>query len=173
MALCLAFAGAGLVSCSSDDDKGTVDDSKRIEGTYTLREVNTQEATDFDDDGDAHANQMEESECYDGGKITLNDDNTFSYVITGIIVDVEENTSGCAQSFTANGTYDVDPANDTDAVITLTYTNQGGETVTRELTKLGKELIWEDDNLLSTYPDRNNDGGYILRPGSTQYVFSK
>jgi hypothetical protein len=166
----LAIAGLGFTSCSDDDNNSTSDDVK-IEGTYNLDEVNTAAETDFDEDGDSHIDQMEESDCYDGGRIILNSDNTFEYKITGIVV--ADGEAGCANSQTVSGVYTSQPASDPkNALITLTYDNNG-QTVTRQFTKIGKELSWTDGTILSTYPDRNDDGAAVLVPGSTEYVYEK
>lgn len=165
----LAIASLGFTSCSDDDTDSTSD--VKIEGTYSLSEVNTEAQTDFDKDGDAHVDQTEESSCYDGGKLILNSDNTFEYTITGIIVS--EGDAGCAESQKVSGVYTSQSASDPkNALITLTYDNNG-TTVTRQFTKIGKELSWSDDTILSTYPDRNDDGAAVLVPGSTEYVYTK
>lgn len=165
----LAVAGLGFTSCSDDDNDSTSD--VKIEGTYNLDEVNTAAETDFDEDGDSHIDQMEESNCYNGGKIKLNSDNTFEYTITGIIVS--EGEAGCAQSQTVTGVYTAQPASDPkNALITLTYDNNG-QTVTRQFNKVGDELTWSDNTVLSSYPDRNDDGAAILVPGATEYVYEK
>lgn len=166
----LAIAGLGFTSCSDDDNEGTNDDVK-IEGTYKLDKVNTAAETDFDQDNDSHIDQMEESDCYDGGRIILNSDNTFEYKITGILVS--EGEAGCAEAQTVSGVYTSEPASDPkNALITLTY-NNNGQTVTRQFTKMGKKLSWSDATILSTYPDRNDDGAAIMVPGATEYVYEK
>jgi hypothetical protein len=165
----LAIAGLGFTSCS-DDDNGSTSDVK-IEGTYLLKEVNTAAETDFDMDNDSHINQMEESGCYDGGKIVLNSDGTFEYVITGILVSGGD--AGCAEDTNVSGVYTSQPAADPkNALITLTY-DDNGQTVTRQFTKIGDELSWSDATILSTYPDRNDDNAAVLVPGSTEYVYEK
>ncbi|MCO6148877.1 hypothetical protein [Flavobacterium sp. NRK1] len=166
----LAIAGLTFTSCSDDDSNGTSDDT-RIEGTYNLEEVNTAASTDFDEDGDAHINQMEESSCYNSGKIILNSDNTFEYTVVGILIDNGE--AGCAESYTVNGVYTAEPAsNPSNALITLTY-SRNGETITRQFTKIGDELSWNDDTILSAYPDRDSEGTAIMTPGSVEYVYER
>jgi hypothetical protein len=166
----LAVAGLGFTSCSDDDNEGT-NDNVKIEGTYNLKEVNTAAETDFDEDNDSHINQMEESDCYDGGRIILNSDNTFEYKMTGILVSGGE--AGCAETRTVSGVYTAQSASDpANALITLTY-DDNGTTVTRQFTKVGKELSWSDNTILSTYPDRNDEGAAVLVPGGTEYVYAK
>ncbi|MHA3787186.1 hypothetical protein ACX0HA_03175 [Flavobacterium hauense] len=166
----LAIAGLGFTSCSDDDNEGTNNDVK-IEGTYNLDEVNTAAATDFDQDNDSHIDQMEESDCYDGGRVILNSDNTFEYKITGILIN--DGVAGCAQTQTVTGVYTAESASDPkNALITLTY-NNNGQTVTRQFNKVGDKLTWSDATIISSYPDRNDDGAAVMVPGSTQYVYEK
>jgi hypothetical protein len=167
----LAVAGLGFTSCSDDDSDSGNDN--RIEGTYHLEEVNTAEATDFDEDGDSHIDQTEESDCYNDGKITLNDDNTMTYVATGILIDEENGTDGCIESTTLTGTWELIEGSGSDALIEITYEDENEESQTVTLTKMGNELIWDEDDIFSTYPDRNEEGGAIYTSGSTQYVFKK
>lgn len=166
----LAVAGLGFTSCSDDDDN-TVNDDTKIEGTYHLDEVNTASTTDFDMDGDSHMDQMEESTCYNGGKVVLDSDGSFEYVITGILV--ADGDAGCAEVQTKTGVYTVAPAsNPSNALITLTYT-EDGQTVTRQFTKIGDELSWSDDTILSVYPDRDEDGTAIEVSGGREYVYER
>lgn len=168
----LAVAGLGFTSCSDDDNENN-NDSTRIEGVYDLDEVNTSAQTDFDMDGDAHIDQMEESNCYDGGKLELRADNTFTYVVTDILIGTD-GQAGCANSETYTGVYTQQPATDpSNALITITYSNENDETVTRTFTKIGNELTYSDNTIISTYPDRNDAGGAIMVPGGREYVYEK
>ncbi|MDV6168562.1 hypothetical protein R1T16_09015 [Flavobacterium sp. DG1-102-2] len=165
----LAIAGLGFTSCSDDDNDNTND--TRIEGTYQLDEVNTPQATDFDRDGDSHIDQTEESACYNGGKIVLNADNTFEYVVTGILV--QDGTTGCRDTETKTGVYTVEPATDPkNALITLTYT-ENNQTVTRQFTKIGDELSWTSSAILGVYADRDANGNPIEVSGAVEYVYEK
>lgn len=164
----LVVAGALFTSCSDDDNTETV----TIEGTYNLKEVNTEEATDFDGDGTAHVNQMDESGCYDNGKITLNSDNTFTYVVTGILVDVSSGSSGCATDFQASGTWEASGTGN-NATISAAYEDQTGTDRVITLQKQGNKLTYANDNILSQYPDRNDSGDAVYTSGSVTYVFEK
>jgi len=165
----LAIAGLGFTACSDDDSNSN--SSTSIAGTYSLEEVNTSATTDFDQDNVSHVNQMDESKCYDDGKVTLNSDNTFKYVITNILIN--DGVAGCANSQTVTGVYTSQPAADpTNALITLTY-NDNGTTVTRQFTKIGKELTYTDNTIVSTYPDRDENGAAVEVPGSREYVYKK
>ncbi|AWH86627.1 hypothetical protein HYN59_16595 [Flavobacterium album] len=168
----LVIAGLGFTSCS-DDDNDSNNNESRIEGTYNLKEVNTGEATDFDEDGDSNIDQMKESSCYNNGKITLRADNTFTYVATAILVNETEGTAGCAEDVTYTGTWEIVEGSGTTAIIAVTYEGENNNDVTLTLTKQGNRLSWEDDNIFSQYPDRNNAGAAIYRSGSIKYVYEK
>ena len=167
----LVLAGLGFTACSDDDSDNN--SAARIEGTYELEEVNTELATDFDDDGDSHIDQTEESNCYNNGKITLRADNTFTYIATAILVNETDGTSGCATNVTYTGTWEIVEGSGTNAIIAITYESENEQDVTLTLTKQGDKLIWEDDNIFSVYPDRNEAGAAIYTPGSITYVFEK
>ncbi|MFP9113155.1 hypothetical protein ACLI1A_04390 [Flavobacterium sp. RHBU_3] len=164
----LAIGALGLTSCSDDDNNDV-----GIAGTYTLKEVNTEAATDFDQDGEEHINQKEESSCYNGGRIRLNSDNTFTYVITGILIDESDGSVGCKNEFEASGTWQVQSGTDDDAIISAAYEDQNGDDQVITLVKDGNTLTLADDNILSTYPDRNSSGEAVYTSGSITYVFQK
>ena len=166
----MAIAAFGFVSCSDDDDSGS---TVKISGTYDLEEVNTQAATDFNNDGTKHINQMDESSCYDAGKIILNDDGTLKYTITKILVDESDGSAGCATSFDATGLWQAQSTNGNNTTILVSYTDQSGDDQALTLTKKGDELTFTDNNLLSEYPDRDSNGKAIYTSGSTTYVFEK
>ncbi|KOS05181.1 hypothetical protein AM493_03375 [Flavobacterium akiainvivens] len=165
----LLLSGALFTACSDDDD---APNATTIEGTYELEEVNTAEATDFDMDGDSHIDQTEESNCYDSGRITINSDNTFTYVHTAILIDEATGQAGCANPVTLSGTWEAEGTG-TDAILTLTYEDETGDNATAFVTKQGNKITWENDNILSRYPDRDAEGGAIYTPGSINYVYEK
>jgi len=167
----LAIAGLGFTACSDDDNDSNSSNDTKIEGAYTLEEVNTPVTTDFDKDGDSHIDQTEESTCYNGGKVVLNADNTFEYVITGILV--QDGNAGCRESETKTGVYTVQPATDPkNAIITLTYT-ENNQTVTRQFTKVGEELSWTSPAIVSTYPARDANGNAVEVAGAVEYVYER
>jgi len=165
----LTIAALGFTSCSGDDDNNN---DVSIAGTYELEEVNTEAATDFDQNGTPHIDQTEESGCYDDGEITLREDGTFTYIITGILVNEATGTSGCASSYPASGTWEADGTGN-NAVISAAYKDQNGDDQIITLAKSGKKLTLVDNNILSRYPDRNSAGGAIYTSGSTTYVFER
>jgi hypothetical protein len=165
----LFVAGLSFTSCSDDDDSPN---ATTIEGTYELEEVNTAEPTDFDMNGDSHIDQTEESNCYDQGRITINSDNTFTYVATSILIDEGTGQAGCATPVTLSGTWEAEGTG-TDAVLQLNYEDQNGDATVTFVTKQGTRLVWEDDTIISVYPDRNDQGGAIYTQGSITYIFEK
>lgn len=166
----LALGALGLASCSDDDNNSN---SVGIAGTYELEAVNTERATDFDRDGTEHIDQTEESGCYDAGRIKLNSDNTFTYVITGILINVSDGSVGCKNRYEASGTWEVQSGTDDNAIISAAYEDQNGDDQVITFTKVGRTLTYADDNILSSYPDRNAAGEAVYTNGSTTYVFEK
>jgi hypothetical protein len=166
----LAVASLTLVSCNDDDNNNV---NSGVSGTYNLKEVNTETQTDFDQDGTAHTNQMQESQCYNNGKITLNTDGTLTYVVTGILISTADGSVGCKQEYQATGQWQQQSGNDENAVISAVYTDQNGDNNIVTLTKTGTTLTYVNDNLLSTYPNRNSNGEPVYTSGSTTYVFKK
>lgn len=167
LVLCsIAFAGLGLTSCSNDDDSSN---DVGIAGTYELKEFNTQNATDFNQDGTSNINQMEETNCYNNSKIVFNSDNTFTYSIKSILVNTTNGTSACAEE-QVSGTWSA-TGTGTNAVITATYENSNANDVQLTLTKEGNELT--NSVVLGQYPNRNEAGGAILSVGSVEMVFRK
>lgn len=165
----LAVAGLTLTSCSSDDDSGNNNDSG-IAGTYDLTEVLTEETTDLNDDGSFSMNQMDESDCYDGSRIVLNADNSFTYQKNTIVVNEDEGTSACSDN-TYTGTWTLEGGAGSIAVIDATYEDANGQTRQITLNKEGDEItVFE---LFSEYPNVNDEGGYYYENGSVEYTFTK
>lgn len=167
----IAVAGLTMTSCSNDDNNDNSSDDVTIAGTYHLTEVNTEAATDFDQDGMPHTNQMQESSCYDDGKITLNSDNTFSYVLTGILINEQAGTAGCMDPVTVSGTWEIYSGTGTTAIIDATYEDENGNNVTLTLNKEENKITIY--SIFTPYPDRNNEGGAYYANGSVEYVFMK
>lgn len=166
----LALGAITLTSCSDDDNESN---DVGIAGTYELEAVNTEAATDFDMDGTENVNQMEESGCYDSGRIRLNSDNTFTYTITGILIGTADGSVGCKESFQASGTWEIQTGTDNNAVISAAYEDQNGDDQVITLVKAGNQLTYTDDTILSSYPDRNDNDEAFYNAGSTTYVFEK
>jgi hypothetical protein len=165
----LAFGALALTSCNDDDNKNT----SGIAGTYSLQEVNTQTQTDFNQDGTSSTNQKQETSCYNNGRITLNTDGTLKYVVTGVLIGASDGSVGCKTDYEASGQWQTQTGNDENAVISAVYNDQNGDDTVITLTKIGRELSLEQNNILSNYPDRNANGEPFYRSGSVTYVFRK
>jgi hypothetical protein len=164
----LAIGALALTSCNDDDAA-----APGVAGTYTLREVNTETQTDFNQDNTSSTNQMQETSCYNSGRITLNTDGTLTYVITGVLIGASDGSVGCKTDYQAAGEWETQSGNDENAVISAVYTDQNGDDTVITLTKIGNQLTLVEDNILSSYPDRNSSGEPYYRSGSVEYVFRK
>ena len=163
----LAIAAFGLTSCNNDDENNNVDNSNGIAGTYELKEFRTPTETDINRDNTPHANQADETDCYDNSKLKFNADNTFSYDYRS--VTVSEGIATCA-SATYNGTWEVTSSNGDNVNIAATYKNSSDETVNVTFVKTGNRLV--QTSLLARYPDvRNNVLVYSV--GTVVLVFEK
>ncbi|MEE1898181.1 hypothetical protein GN157_00835 [Flavobacterium rakeshii] len=171
LACTLLVTGFGLTSCSSDDDAGDVNNETQIAGTYNLTAVNTAEATDFDEDGTAHIDQMQETDCYDGSKLILNADSTFTFDKNGVVVNTDEGTSGCTDA-TYTGTWEILNGSGSDVIVRATYQDNNDDDVVLNLVKSGNEITITDE--FGSYPDRDEDtGGAILTFGAVEYLYVK
>lgn len=154
-----------LVACSSDDNNDN-NNSGGIEGTYNLTEFNTSAPTDFNDDGVESTNQMNESNCYNEGELTFRSDNTFDYTVSYISVNLD-GSSTCT-SYEVDGTWTA--SNNT---ITATYENLEGNDTTINFARSNNGNTLTETRVLTTYPDRNNDGGAINAVGTVTLVYNK
>lgn len=164
----LAIGAFAFTSCNDDDTT-----SAGVGGTYNLTEVNTETQTDFNQDGTSSTNQKQETSCYNNGRITLNTDGTLKYVITGVLIGASDGSVGCKTDYEASGEWEIQTGNDENAVISAVYTDQNGDDNIISLTKIGSQLTLTDNNILSSYPDRNSSGEPFYRAGSVEYVFRK
>lgn len=164
--LVLAILALGFGACSSDDDSSN-NNTGTIEGVYDLTEFNTGTPTDFDQNGTASTNQMNESSCYNGRKIDFNSDNTFTYDMDYILIDTSTGVAVCAEN-TVTGTWTA-----TNNTITATYQQEGGTNVTLNFVRSNNGRTLTQTTGITTYPDRNGDGVAYNRIGSVALVFSK
>lgn len=166
----IAIAGLSFTSCSSDDNNDGINNDVQIAGTYNLVEVRTAQATDFNEDGTSHVNQMEETDCYDGSKMVFNADNTFSFVKRYVLVDTQQGTSACTETQVA-GTWSLYAGTGTTAILRATYQNANGNDVTIQVNKEGNKITHYE--MFGQYPDRNSEGGAIYRNGEVTWIFQK
>lgn len=152
-------------SCSSDDNNDN-DNSGGISGTYELREFNTSSPTDFNQDGTSSTNQMSETNCYNDSKLTFRADNTFTYEVAYLSVNTD--ASSTCTSYEVDGTWSA-----TNNTLTATYENLEGDDVTVNFARTDSGKTLTETRALTTFPDKNSDGGAFNRPGSVQLVFKK
>lgn len=168
----IILAGLTLMSCSSDDNNDNNNSNEvEIAGVYNLMEFNTAQPTDFNRDGTSNRNQVSESECYSGSKITLNADGSFKYQENRILVDASNGTSACSTPTEYLGTWVNNGGTGTTAMIVATYSDENDTTRRLNLTKEGNELT--DYRLVAQYPNRNDAGGAIYSTGEVEIVYKK
>lgn len=170
----LLFAGLTFTACSDDDanvtDPDTMDPTT-IWGTYALVAVNTEVATDYDQDGVAHVNQMEESDCYSTANITFSGiHDQFTYARHLLAVNEEQGIALC-DDLTILGDYVRTDGGYTNGKFRLTYVNGSGETRTMDFIKEGTTLRYIEQ--YGKYPDRTAEGTPTKTPGVIEYVFHK
>lgn len=164
------FAALVFSSCSSDDNGDSVNEETMIAGTYNLTEYNTGEPTDFNLDGTANENQMNESDCYDDARIILNADGTLTFHNNYILVNEETGSATCAsESYT--GTWIVDTQVGSNVIIDATYALPNNDEVDIQITKTGNTLTVFQ--LFTLYPDRDAEDAAVYTPGSVEWVFVK
>lgn len=98
-----------FVSCSSDDDASTTDDSALVIGTYSLTEINVNVAQDVDEDGTASNNMLDELDCL-SGRLEINADGTWdldlvALDITSVTGDFYAIRCGRTDNFTGKWTF--------------------------------------------------------------------
>lgn len=161
----LALGALSFNSCSSDDDGN----SGTLAGTYDLREVNVSEQNDFDMDGTSHTNLRDESDCYDNGKLTLNSDNTLTYVYKYVLVDENLGTSECGDE-TFTGSWSISGQAGSSQLVEAVYVDENETERTIQLVKEGNELSY---SRIAQFPDRNAQDGAVYSTGLVEYVFRK
>lgn len=98
-----------FISCSSDDDAITIDDSALVIGTYNLTEINVNIAQDVDEDGTSSNNMLDELDCLSGA-LEIKADGTWSLDlvrldITSVTGDFYAIRCGRTNNFTGKWTF--------------------------------------------------------------------
>lgn len=169
----LLLAGLTFTACTDEDSDTLVNnlDGSVIWGTYDLVAVNTEVATDYNQDGVAHINQMEESECYSTANITFSGiHDQFTYARHLLAVNEEQGIALC-DDLTIAGDYVRTDGSYTNGKFRLTYVNGNGETRTMDFIKEGTTLRYIEP--FGKYPDRTATGTPTKTPGVIEYVFEK
>jgi hypothetical protein len=81
----MALAISSLLSCSNSDDDNS---SVAIDGTWKLTAFSTQDPCDFNNDGVATTNFMNETGCYNNSKIVFTGSNTATAAIQEVLIDM-------------------------------------------------------------------------------------
>ena len=94
-----------VFSCSSDDDNSSTTVS--YAGTYAMTAFNVSVPQDLNADGIASVNQMNETNCFNGNTLILNENNTFTMTEKGIdiVTDGVNETLDCYDDGTYTGTW--------------------------------------------------------------------
>ncbi len=119
--LSLIALAAIAFSCSDDDDSSS--NSTNHAGTYFLTAFTIAEPQDLNGDGTSSSNILNETDCFEGGFIQLNSDNTFTASSEGM--DITLTNEGvevveCYDDGNFSGTWSASGNQ-----ITMTYSSDG------------------------------------------------
>lgn len=169
----IVLSALTFTGCSDDDQTGLMEemDGTVIRGTYKLVAVNTEQPTDYNMDGKASINQMEESPCYTTANINFSGIyDKFTYNRHFLAVNEEQGIALC-DDVTLMGDFVRIEGGYTNGKFRLTYINGSGDTRTMDFIKEGTKLTYIDQ--YGSYPDRTPEGVPTRTPGVIEYVFEK
>ena len=140
-----------FTSCSSDDDSSS---KKTIVGAWTLTEANVDNPMDYNNDGTADRNFLDEVSCFEGS-LSFTESGTFSQTFTtgGAVTENGVTTFQCTGTVTNTGTYQLDGDQ-------LTTTIDGPEPTTSVTT-----IVLDNNTLKGTF-----DGGIL---GDVELVYNR
>ncbi|MFD2100768.1 lipocalin family protein [Flagellimonas iocasae] len=132
----LLFATVLISSCSSDDGGS---DGSSIVGTWDAVEFNTAVGADFNQDGTASQNLMDEVDCF-ASTVTFTAEGGYSTATTGIYFEASEESFSitCDGVETTSGTYELNGN-------TLVTIDENGEVVAT-VTVTKDRLVVEGDD---------------------------
>jgi hypothetical protein len=156
-----AMACAGMAACSDDDNDSTGINDSDVTGTYNLTAIIVPSAVDYNEDGTVSNNLLDESSCYTGSNIVLNDDHTFTSTYSSVFFESE---TGC-HTEEASGTWSLDG----DQLSLNNTIMEPANTV--EYTVSGSTLILSEEN--TPYPDRDVDGNPMYSTGTVHINYTK
>ena len=162
-----------FVSCNYEAEAHTIayeNTTANLYGEYNLTSLNTGKPVDFNGDGIANKNQMEECDCYANSKIVLNEDYTFIYKKADIIINEVEGTYTCAET-EYKGSWQVKRSTNTISVIHAVHRDAKGEEQNIMLYKNNDKLSL--DYIFMNYPNINTSGEPFYDFGSLKYVFTQ
>jgi hypothetical protein len=164
--LSFAFAACALFSCSDDDSNSNNSNNNNnngnaIAGTYNLTSVFAPEMVDFNMDETSSNELMNETQCYQGSQIILNDDNTFTSMLNYVIIgeQVECTTEEGLGTYTLSGNILVLTNNAVVPPTTVEYAIQDSG----EITKVFSDY---------TYPTRDAEGNAVYAMGNTKFTYT-
>lgn len=150
--LMLAVAGLSLASCSNDDDNNNINTNADLVGTYKMTSWNSPESLDFNGDGTANTNMMNESMCYNDSEMVVENDGT--YTMTYNYVNVANDGTVSCQTESTQGTWIRNGNSFTTTNVSggqnmeANYSFQGGNstTLTRNMTNWNYPVMGDDGN---------------------------
>ncbi|MBP9849265.1 MAG: lipocalin family protein [Flavobacterium sp.] len=157
------------VSCDIEPIDPAIDisASSSVTGTYYMTAFNSSIPTDLNGDGTASTNQMDETNCFNGGFITLNGDNTFVANSKGIDINIDGATSTieCFDEGNFTGTWALSGNQ-----LSITYLDEGVE-YTDVATLSGNTIVSTVQN--GEVVGTTSGGEPIYLTSNLQIVFTK
>jgi hypothetical protein len=145
--LFLIFTSFTFTSCDIEpiDSAIDLDDFNpvtSVSGSYLMTAFNTSIPTDLNNDGVASANQMNETTCFDGSILVLNQDNTFVISSKGIdiVTDGVNQSLSCFMDPNIMGTWIL-----SGNTLTIQYT-EGGSQYSEQFIATGNTLVYTLNN---------------------------
>lgn len=163
----IAISAVSLLACSSDDDAQPLVTNNppaavtALLGEYRLSILIVPTEVDYNQDGTASFNIMDESPCYQDTNIILFDDMTFTATDSSVFFASE---TGC-QSDDKIGTWQV-----VDELLVLSTVTSNELTYDTEYSVSGNELT---TGFNGTYPTRDAEGNPELLSGGLQATYTK
>lgn len=111
-----------LMACSSDDDSGS--STVALEGTWRLTSITLENPYDFNNDGNATRDLMDETDCYQNELMTFHEEGTGVVNSTSYVDIIAEVVVGSTDTFT----YTIDCVSDIE-VFPIVW-SRSGNTVT-------------------------------------------
>lgn len=164
-AACLTVAPL-LNSCESDFTENNIPvDNSGIAGTYRMSAFNIPVAVDYNADGTASTNLVNESDCYVDNYMRLNSDHTYARVDN--YIDLSSGIPTCAE-FLETGVWKKE-----DNVITTTSSAADG------FNPYETEITYDGGDVLTIsytnadYPGVDGSGNPQTQQGDISYVFTR
>lgn len=150
-----------LTACSNDDDNNNVNPNAEFAGTYNLTSLSAPQEVDYNQDGTASFNLMNETVCYNDSQIVLNEDMTYTAVKSYVFFISE---TGC-QTEDSSGTWEVNGS-------TLILSDTSMELVATIEYHIEDNMLHRTDPGAS-YPTRDAEGNPMYTNGDIQYTYTK